>query len=215
MKTLLLSISLVLGLSATELIYISKDVSEQSLKQLNEKYKQNIIVNDNRAYLAPSECIVSRYFGGESENVVNLPKSKTYANPTVITQEVFEAKNEEEIKEAIVKRVVIEEITGTAPKAFLGDKEGHLYAGESESPIDLSAQRTIVKEIEVVEIVEVVKPKEITKPKLKKKKIAKYKHPTCKLFKDGSGYELFGVDKPKYFENDMLEPIVENRVQFN
>ncbi len=210
MRILLATIVLASSIYATELIYISKDITEQTLQQLVKKYKQDLILNDSHAYLAPSECLTSRYFGGESENKVVLPRSKTYATPVTITQEVFEADDTQEIEEAILKQVVIQKISGTTPKAFVGDKEGHLFGGESEIVLDLSAQRSIVKEVKVVELRTVSKTKkeEPTQPIV-------YKHPTCKLLDDGSGYKLFGTQNPSSFKDGILAPISGDIVLFN
>jgi len=198
LRTLLLSVCLSVSLFAVELVHVENDTSINSLKNLALKYNQDIIINNNKAYIVPDECQVLRYFGGLSENKVLLPQSKTYATPTTITQEIFEAKDTQEVEKAILKQEIIADVSGKAPSAFLGDKEGHLFGGLSEVPIDLSSQRKIIQEIAV------------------KKTIKKttYKHPTCKLFKDGSGYKLLNVKNPRQYSNGILSEILNASVFF-
>ncbi|MCK4875818.1 MAG: hypothetical protein KAS26_08225, partial [Sulfurimonas sp.] len=145
MKRILVTLLLSISLQSAELIHVSNSTAEDNLNILIDKYKKNIIINNNRAYIVPEECLVSRYFGGLSENKLNLPISSTYSAPIIVTQEVFEAKDVEAIEEQIQKQKTTDEVEGKVAKAFLEDKEGHLFGGLSQNPIDLTKQTKIVE----------------------------------------------------------------------
>jgi len=63
-KQLIAAIILSTGLFSTELIYISDNAEIDNLNILNDKYKQDLLINDNRVYLIPQECLLTRHFGG-------------------------------------------------------------------------------------------------------------------------------------------------------
>ena len=203
MKRILVTLLLSISLQSAELIHVSNSTAEDNLNILIDKYKKDIIINDNRAYIVPEECLVSRYFGGLSENKLNLPISSTYSAPIIVTQEVFEAKDVEAIEEQIQKQKTTDEVEGKVAKAFLEDKEGHLFGGLSQNPIDLTKQTKIV-EIE----------KEMKK-ETREQKDSTSVHPTCKLLDDGTGYKLYKTINPKLYNANGYQPIYNDNVLFN
>ena len=78
-----------------------------------------------------------RYFGGLSQNEVVLPKSSTYSAPLVVTEEVFIAKNADDIDKVVQKQKLNDIASGKSAKEFLEDRTGHLYGGLSENNINL------------------------------------------------------------------------------
>ena len=78
-----------------------------------------------------------RYFGGYSENKVNIIKSKVYTAPLVITEEVFNAKKSEDIDKAIETQQELDIASGVTAREFLKERTGHLYGGFSENKLDL------------------------------------------------------------------------------
>ena len=82
-----------------------------------------------------------RYFGGLSQNEVLLPKSSTYSAPLIVTEEVFVAKNTDDIDKVVQKQKVSDIASGKYVKEFLEDRSGHLYGGLSENKIDLQTKK--------------------------------------------------------------------------
>jgi len=177
-------------LSAYELIHISNSVDLQNLQKLKEKYKKDIFISDNRAYLVPSECLLERYFGGLSQNTVELPNSELYYSSHAVNEKIFDAKDEKEIEEEIAKQKISDTIEAKEAKEFLEENSGHLYGGLSEGAIDLKAQKKVVKE----------KPKEE----------ALYKNPECRVLDDGSGYEIYGAKSIQLYNSQKIIDIKES-----
>jgi hypothetical protein len=188
---------LIASLSAFELIHISNSVEQESLKELQERYKKDIVISDNRAYIVPSECLLVRHFGGLSQNRVNIVGQELQNGYLSVTQEVFEAKDVQTIKKEIQKQKISDTVEAKVAKAFLDDKEGHLFGGLSQGNVDLRAQKEVVKE----------RNKEAVQES--------YKHPTCKLLDDGSGYMLFDAKDAKLYKNNEIKPLQTSTILFN
>lgn len=188
---------LIASLSAFELIHISNSVEQESLKELQERYKKDIVISDNRAYIVPSECLLARHFGGLSQNRVNIVGQELQNGYLSVTQEVFEAKDVQTIKKEIQKQKISDTVEAKVAKAFLDDKEGHLFGGLSQGNVDLKAQKEVLKE----------RNKEAVQES--------YKHPTCKLLDDGSGYMLFDAKDAKLYKSDEIKPLQTSTILFN
>ena len=190
MKRLFITVLSTISLYSADLIHVSNSIDKNSLTFLADKYKQSIIIDANRAFIVPQECKVLRYFGGLSQNRLNLPKSSVYTAPIVVTQEVFEAKDVNEIEDQIKKNKLIDKIEGKSPESFLEDTDGHLFGGLSQNPINLTKQKKIMKNV------------------------TKKEYPTCQLLDDGSGYKISKSIAPIEFINYELVPITEGIVVF-
>ncbi|OHE00973.1 MAG: hypothetical protein A3K14_06290 [Sulfurimonas sp. RIFCSPLOWO2_12_FULL_36_74] len=197
MKIIFSLTALIASLSAFELIHISNSVELDSLKELQDKYKKDIVISDSRAYIVPSECLLVRHFGGLSQNRVNIVGQELQSGYLSITQEVFEAKDFQTIKKEIEKQKISDGVEAKVAKAFLDDKDGHLFGGLSQGAIDLRAQKEVVKE------------------RSKEKAQESYKHPSCKLLDDGSGYMLFDAKDAKLYKSDEIKPLQTSTILFN
>ena len=91
-------------------------------------------------YAISSNEETSRYFGGLSQNEVLLPKSSTYTAPLIVTEEVFAAKNADDIDKVVQKQKQKDIASGKYVKEFLEDRSGHLYGGLSENKLNFEAQ---------------------------------------------------------------------------
>lgn len=78
----------------------------------------------------------TRYYGGYSENEVNIIKSKIHTAPLVVTEEVFNAKTAEDIDRVVEKKQADDIAKGISAKEFLQERTGHLYGGYSENKIN-------------------------------------------------------------------------------
>jgi hypothetical protein len=190
-KSIFLGLLYLVPLYGTELIHISNSTNEENLKTLRDKYKTDIIINDNNAYIIPQECKLVRYFGGLSQNEIKTPKSDKHTAPVTMTQEVFEAKNSHDIEVEVQKQKSIDEVEGKVAKEFLEDTTGHLFGGISQTPLDLTKQTKIVNN---------------------KKQ---YTHLTCKLLDDGSGYKLYGIKDAKLYSADGFKLLTDTFIPFN
>ena len=205
MKRLILSfVSLSTFLFSQELVYISDNADIDNLTKLNDKYKQELIISDNRVYLIPQECLLVRHFGGLSENIVTLAVPQTYSIGMPVTQEVFIAKDKQSIDIEIQKKRSMDMVTGKETKEFIEDIDGHLFGGLSEIPIDLSEQIHNEKSKFMKE-----------KRQITKSEVTLYKHPNCELLGDGSGYKLIGIKEAKIFNSGDLKPLVKTTKIFN
>ena len=204
MKFLITAIILSSGLLGTELIYISDNTKIDNLKILNNKYKKDLFINDNRVYLIPQECLLVRHFGGLSQNKLNLANNDSLSMP--ITQEIFTAKDENTIKVEVEKQKSLDLVTGKVTKEFLSDKDGHFFGGLSEIPIDLSDQITDAQNEYMIEKLTQTKTIE---------KIDDYSHPTCELLLDGSGYKLINTLNVKIFAKDILQLLTTTTIVFH
>ena len=190
---------------ANELIYISNNTSDDNLKELHQKYKQTLVINDSKIYIIPSDCRLERYFGGASQGHVKLSKAPQQTQKIVITQEVFEAKDETAIKEKIEVEKSVALIEGKVSKAFLDDKEGRGFGGASETPLDFTFQKVEAKKV-------YMKPVEEHTPVVEETKVSQ--HPTCKLLNDGSGYELNHIKAAQLYSNAGISPILSPIILF-
>jgi hypothetical protein len=190
---LFLSLLGVASLGAYDLIHISNSVDFQNLRELEQKYKREIVISDNRAYLIPSECLLERYFGGLSQNMVELPNSELYNTSYAVTQKIFNAKDETEIKDEIAKQKISDTIEAKEAREFLSDRDGRLFGGLSQGDIDLSKQKEVV--------IQSIEDK------------ANFTRPTCQLLEDGSGYKIYGTKELKLYSSKKIVDIKE-RVLF-
>ncbi len=194
MRPLLLAFILALSLKATELIYISNDSSHSSLQALELKYQQPLLINNKKVYLIPSACRLERYFGGASQGKLVLTTKPQLTQEIVVTQEVFEAKDESVITQKIEVEKSIALVEGKVSKAFLDDKEGRGFGGASEVPLNFNFQKIEATQKYMKPTSE--KEKIITEPM----PIAEQK-PQCQLLDDGSGYSLIHTNEAQlYFQ---------------
>lgn len=89
-------------------------------------------------FLFANELNEARFFGGLSQNEVNLVKSKKYVTPEIKTEKIFEATKPEDIEKEVMKKNIQESKKGNYAKAFAEDKEGHLFGGISQNPLNLN-----------------------------------------------------------------------------
>ncbi len=190
MKLFLSILASIASLSAYELIHISNSVDLQSLKELGQKYKKDVVISDRRAYLIPSECLLDRYFGGLSQNRVELPNSDLYHSSYAVNEKIFDAKDDQEVEEEIIKQKISDTIQAKEAKEFLEENNGHLYGGLSEGVVDLGAQKNIVK----------AAPQESKT----------YRHPECRVLDDSSGYEIYGAKNIQIYSNEKIIDIKES-----
>lgn len=178
------------SLSAYQLIHIGNEINIQSLKELEQKYKKEILISDGRAYLLPSECLLERYFGGLSQNVVELPNSELYHSSHAINEKIFNAKDAKDIENEIAKQKISDTIEAKEAKEFLEESSGRLYGGLSQGVLNLEAQKSIVK----------------SAPQESKA----YRHPECRVLDDGSGYEIKGAIDLRLYSNQKIMDIKES-----
>ena len=205
MRTLLLFLCLLSSFYAYELIYISDDSNIQSLKSLEKNYRQTLLINEKKVYLIPSDCRLERYFGGTSQGLVKLGKRPEQTQEIVLTQEVFEAKDETVIKEKIEIEKSIALVEGKVSKAFLDDKEGRGFGGASEIPLDFTFQKIAAKQSNM-------KVSKRLEPMIKDAR--KHQHPSCQLLENGSGYTLEHLNKAQFYSQEIFSPIIKNSVLF-
>jgi hypothetical protein len=196
MKYLLI---LLAGIStyAGDLIYLSSDITPVNLEVLSAKYQQILVVEDNGVYLVPSECRSERFFGGASEGVLNLIKGPIRTETVLNTQEVFEAKEENQI----VKRIALDKTfamaEGKISKDFLEDKEGRGFGGASEVPlvihneIDSSVAKSTVQA-----------------------QTKQNQRPSCQILLDGSGYKIDALKNGRLYINGKITPMLNDTVSF-
>lgn len=193
MKILISIATIAVYLGAAELIYVSDNADDKSLDALYSKYKKEIILSDNRAYIVPSECLLVRHFGGVSQNSVEIVGKELQNGYLSMTQELFEAKDVDVVKLEIEKQKISDTIEAKEAKAFLQESNGHLFGGISQGVVDLDEQKKIVQEID-------------DKNKEKNKEI---EHPVCKLLHDGSGYTISGAKNIKIYNGSNIVKVNE------
>jgi hypothetical protein len=76
-----------------------------------------------------------RYFGGLSELKAEVPISVMLTPSTIITEEVFSAKDTQEVEVAVMKQKKEQVKSGTQVKDFAMESTGHLYGGVSETTL--------------------------------------------------------------------------------
>ena len=196
MKLLLI---LLAGIStyAGDLIFLSNDITAQNLEILSAKYAQILVLDDNGAYLVPSECKSERYFGGASEGVLNLVKGPMRTETVLNTQEVFEAKEAKQIVKKIELDKTFAIAEGKISKDFLEDKEGRGFGGASEVPL------VIRNEIQT------------STPNVAVKALAKQsQRPSCQILSDGSGYKIDALNNGRLYINGKITPMHNDTVSF-
>lgn len=204
MKIIFSLTALIASLSAFELMHVSSSTDEKSLGELNERYKKDIVISGNRAYIVPSDCLLVRHFGGLSQNRVEVVGKELQNGYLSTTQEVFEAKDVQTIKKEILKQKISDTIEAKVAKAFLDDADGHLFGGLSQGSVDLGAQKEIVKQ-------SVQEQREESKKEIPKEG---EKNPACKLLDDGSGYILFDAKDAKIYKNNQVFSLKDVQVLF-
>jgi len=201
MKYIVLFFVLTSAAFSNELIHISDDTND--LDGIYQKYRQDLLISNNHVYLIPNECKLERYFGGASQGALKLVKEPHHTEEIIITQEVFEAKDIQDIQEKIDLDKSISLVQGKVAKEFLADEEGRGFGGASEVPIDYSVQKIahIQDSTRSIEQAFVEKEKDVALP-------------SCKLLEDGSGYQLNNVKEPKFYNNKGLFPLKTNNISF-
>jgi hypothetical protein len=205
MRHLFIVLVSLVSLYANELVYISNDANEANLEKLYHKYNKTLLINDSKVYLIPSKCLLERYYGGASQGNLILATAPQQTQKIVITQEVFEAKDESTIKDKIEVEKSLALIEGKAPKAFLDDKEGRGFGGASELPLDFSFQKLEAKKVYMKPVEKNITPKKATKAHV---------HPTCQLLEDGSGYRLEKIKGAKFYKNKSFQTIENPTIVF-
>ena len=76
-----------------------------------------------------------RNFGGLSENKVESLKPATYAPAAVVTEEIFKAKDTQEMKVAMDEQKKVQGKDGLLADEFAKDETGHLFGGISEGKL--------------------------------------------------------------------------------
>lgn len=205
MKAFSLAFSLVASVYASELIFISNDTSSQRLASLHQQYGQPLLLNDERVYLISSDCTIERYYGGASQGELKLVKAPVHTKEILVTQAVFEAKDEKVITQKIELDKSLALIEGKVSKEFLADKEGRAFGGVSELPRDMTSQKLEAQKIYMKPQEKEAAPAVESKP---------YTHPTCELLSDGSGYQLFGLKNAQLYTKEGLTGITKTTVLF-
>jgi len=204
-KISLILFTFIASLGANELIHVSNVVNPESLEELSNKYKKDLILSDGRAYIVPSECLLVRHFGGLSQNRVEMAGEELQNGYLATTQEVFEAKDAESIKEEIKKQKISDTIEAKVAKAFLDDADGHLFGGLSQGSVDLGAQKEILKK-------SLQEHKQQSNQKVPKED---EKSPTCIVSNNGSGYILEDIKDAKLYKESKTQQIVNGFIPFN
>jgi len=204
-KIFLSTTILAVALSGFELIHVSNSADDKSLSELSQRFKKDIVISNNRAYLVPSDCLLVRHFGGLSQNKVEIVGEELQNGYLDTTEEVFEAKDAEAIKKEIEKQKISDIIEAKVAKAFLDDADGHLFGGLSQGSIDLVAQKEVVKEI----------VQEQKQHNRKEEAIESRKKPACRVADDGSGYMLLDIKDAKLYKDSKIEQIINNFILFN
>lgn len=198
MKILFSIAAIVASLGAVELMHISNEVDSKTIDNLFNKYKKEIVVSDAKAYLLPSECLLVRHFGGVSQGNLSIAGKELHNGYLSMTQEVFEAKDVATIKKEIEKQKISDTIEAKGAKAFLDERDGHLFGGLSQGEINLQEQKHLVGTMLETKI-----STELKGPQ-----------PSCKLLEDGSGYMLFDIKDAKIYGEDGFR-ILQERVLFH
>lgn len=206
MRSLFLSLLALSSLGAYELIYISNDANPKNLSHLQNTYKQTLLVNDKKVYLIPSDCRLERYFGGASQVPIKLSKVPEQTEKIILTQELFEAKDESIIKEKLEVKKSIALVEGKVAKAFLDDNDGRGYGGASQTPLDFTFQKTAATQVHM---------KNVAKEKAAKTTVRPSQHPSCQLLNDGSGYQLQHINDAYLYLDQDLHPISNTIILFN
>ncbi len=76
-----------------------------------------------------------RYFGGLSEVKAKVPTSVMLTPSTLMTEEVFSAKDTKEVEVAVMKQKKERVENGDEAKEFAIESTGHLYSGLSEGDL--------------------------------------------------------------------------------
>lgn len=189
MKILFSVAAVVASLGAAELLLISNDVDNKTLDTLFLKYKKEIIVSDAKAYLVPSECLMVRHFGGLSQGNLAIVGKELHSGYLSMTQEVFEAKDIATIKKEIEKQKISDTIEAKGAKAFLDERDGHLFGGLSQGEVNLQEQKQLV----------------VVEPEINKRAEQNSLQPSCKLLEDGSGYMLLNTKDAKIYNQEGLK----------
>jgi len=192
-------------LHSANLIYISNDINKTNLDLLYKKYHSDIIIDSKKAYLAPRECLIDRYFGGESETKIIIPKSEIHTRDIVSTQEVFEAKDNSAIDKQFEKKNSINLLVGDIAKGFLQDEDGRKFAGITEN-MDYLVQ--LIEKEKTLHIKKNIKQVSVIK------NATLQKNRRCKLLDDGSGYKIYTNEKIKIYSIDGIRYIPNGEVLF-
>ncbi len=198
MKRAAIALFFAASLSADELILIASKPAPAQLENLYQKYGQTLLLNGGSVYLVPQGCLLERYFGGASEGKLSLAAMPVHTRAVALSQEVFEAKDETGIAKKIARERSIALVDGKVAKAFLQDDEGRAFGGASELALDFSFQKK--------EAVNAVIPVE--------KKDTPYRHPSCQLLKDGSGYALEHLHEARLYSENGLVPLKSSIIKF-
>lgn len=198
MKILFSVAVVVASLGAVELMHISNEVDSKTLDNLFLKYKKEIIVSDAKAYVVPSECLLVRHFGGQSQGNLLVVGKELHNGYLGMTQEVFEAKDVATIKKEIEKQKISDTIEAKGAKAFLDESDGHLFGGLSQGEVNLQEQKQLVA----------------AQRETNKRAEQKGTQPSCKLLEDGSGYMLLDIKDAKIYNQDGFKAVQE-RVFFH
>jgi len=205
MRIFLLTCFLVISAFATDLIYISNDSSKSSLQALEMKYQQALLINDKKVYLIPTDCRLERYFGGASEGNLILSTKPQLTQEIIITQEVFEAKDESVITQKIEVEKSIALVEGKVSKAFLDDEEGRGFGGSSEVPLNFSFQKIAAAQKHMKPVP--TKEKNIQEP-------IPEQRPQCQLLDDGSGYSLNYTNEAQLYFQAQFSSIKNGAILF-
>lgn len=182
---------------AGDLIYLSDDITAKNLEILTVKYQQPLIIGASGAYLVPTDCKSERYFGGASDGVLSLTKKPITTDIVLNTQEVFEAKNENQIIKKIELEKTFAIAEGKISKDFLEDKEGRGFGGASESVLVIDNK---INQVESMSSSKTQGRQNI--------------HPSCEITVDGSGYKIDSLDNGQIYINGKIIPLHNNTVSF-
>ncbi|MDD5157703.1 hypothetical protein [Sulfurimonas sp.] len=177
---------------ASELIFVSSNTAPETLQMLSSKYQQPLLIDGENIYLIPKECKLERYFGGISQGNLKLITGPAQIEAMQVTQEIFDAKNDQEIEKKIDIEKAIAIVEGKVPKIFLEDREGRGFGGSSQIVLDLTSQKT----------------------KVTNNRAESHKAPECRLLDDGLGYQIFSAKNAYLYINTQSVPIFNNKVLF-
>lgn len=177
---------------AGELILVSSNAVPENLQMLSSKYQQPLLVDGKNIYIIPKECKLERYFGGVSQGNLKLITGPAQIEAMQVTQEIFDAKNDQEIEKRIDIEKSIAVVEGKVPKIFLEDREGRGFGGTSQIALDLTPQ----------------------KMKIISDESEQHKTPECRLLEDGLGYQIFSAQNAYLYINAQPVPILNNKVLF-
>lgn len=157
---------------------------------LAKEYNRDIIIIDNRAFIAPSECISQRLYGGISQGDTWLNDIKK--EHVELDDKTFKALSKQSIDKQKITQNITNKIEQKVAKEFIDKANGHLFGGMSQGRVDLSTQKIM--------------------PLTSKEQSKTPKKYSCKILDTFDGYKL-SVDRFELLRDGVRKKIVDGVVR--